>query len=352
MASNKLMKLKVAGIILVVILIFLAVYLWAVREEKAPPYIETTGIMEATEVELSPKISGTIDWLCCEEGDSIKAGATAVKLDSSELRARMDAAKAAVSEANRAVGEAAINHENSRAMEEAARFSVKASEADVARTRALARDSKDNLERAKGLFKGGFLSKQALDSARTAFDADDAQLQSALAHRSEAYANLKNAAANVRAATARISTAKAKMSEAEAELKVALAQLRYTDIICPIDGVIVYKSYELGEYVNPGSSIYTVDDLKHVWARVDIEETQIGKVKLGEKALIFTPWHPEKNFEARVIEVGRVGGFATLRDVTRGRPDIRTFRVKAGLIKPSETLKPGMTVTVRLFPGK
>ncbi len=349
MASNRRTKLKVIGLIFVVILIAFTAYFEAVRKEKAPDYIETTGVMEATEVELAPKISGRIEWFCCIEGDSVRAGTTAVRLDSRELKAKLEEAKAAVSEAERTIVEAGVNLENSKALEEAAKFDVQASEAEAARTKALVDDARDNLDRAKGLFKGGFLSKKDLDSAQTTFDANNAQFQNALAHKSGSYAGLKNAAANIRAALARISTAEARKSEAEAHLRVAVAQFNDTDIICPIDGVIVYKSYELGEYVNPGSSIYTVDDLKNVWARVDIEETAIDKVKLGNRALVFMPGHPEKAFEGRVIEVGEVGGFATLRDVTRGRPDIKTFRVKAGIVRPDGALKPGMTVRVRMF---
>jgi len=352
MPSNRRTRLKVIGLVLVLILIAAIVYFTFIRKEAAPDYIETTGVMEATEVELAPKISGKIEWLCCAEGDPIKAGTTAVRLDGRELKARVDEAKAAILEAERTIAESEVNLENSKALEEAAGFDVKASEAEVERTKALVNDAKDNLERAKGLFKDGFLSKKDLDSAQTTYDANNAQFESALARRSGSYAGLKNATANIRAALARISTAKARKSESEAQLKVALAQLGDTDILCPIDGVVVYKSYELGEYVNPGTSIYTVDDLKNVWARVDIEETAIDRVKLGARALVFTPGQPEKAFESRIIEVGVVGGFATQRDVTRGRPDIKTFRVKAGIIKPDGTLKPGMTVRVRIFFGK
>jgi multidrug resistance efflux pump len=352
MPSNRRTRLKVIGLVLVLIIAAVAVYFTVLRKEAAPDYIETTGVMEATEVELSPKIAGKIEWLCCAEGDPINAGTRAVRLDSRELKARVDEAKASILEAEKTIAESEVNLENSKALEEAASFDAKASEAEVDRTKALVNDAKDNLDRAKGLFKDGFLSKKDLDSAQTAYDANNAQFQNAMARRSGSYAGLKNAAANIRAALARISTAKARKAGAEAQLKVAMAQLNDTDIICPIDGVVVYKSYELGEYVNPGVSIYTVDDLKNVWARVDIEETSVDKVKLGAKALVFTPGQPEKPFESRIIEVGVVGGFATQRDVTRGRPDIKTFRVKAGIIKPDGSLKPGMTVRVRVFFGK
>lgn len=351
MRSNRRTRIKVIGLVLVLIMIAV-VYFTIIRKGAAPDYIETTGVMEATEVELAPKISGRIEWLCCAEGDSIKAGTTAVRLDSRELKAKVEEARASILESEKTIAESEVNLENSKVLEEAARFDVKASEAEVERTKALVNDAKDNLDRAKGLFKDGFLSKKDLDSAQTAYDANNAQFETSLARRSGSYAGLKNAATNTRAALARISTAKARKARAVAQLKVALAQFNDTDIISPIDGVVVYKSYELGEYVNPGASIYTVDDLKNVWARVDIEETSVDRVKLGARALIFTPGQPEKAFEGRIIEVGVVGGFATQRDVTRGRPDIKTFRVKAGIIKPDGALKPGMTVMVRILIGK
>ncbi len=349
MASNRRIRLKVAALFIVVVFIAATVYFELIRREKAPDYIETTGVMEATEVELTSKIAGKIDWLCCVEGDPVKAGSLAVRLESGELKARVEEAKAALTQSARSLDEARVNLDNAKALEEAAKYDAQASKAEVARAKALADDARENIERATGLFKDGFISKKDFDAARTSFDANDALLRSAVAHQSGAYANLKNSTVNIKASEARISSSEARKSQAEAQLNVTLAQLKDTEIFCPMDGVTVYRSFELGEYVNPGASIYTVDDLKNIWARVDIEETVIQKVKLGDKAVVYPAGNLEKPFEGRVIEVGEVGGFATQRDVTRGRPDIKTFRVKAGIAKPDGSLKPGMTVRVRIF---
>ncbi|MBI1911777.1 MAG: efflux RND transporter periplasmic adaptor subunit [Deltaproteobacteria bacterium] len=333
-----------------VILIFIAAGIYSVffKKTKEFDYIESTGIIEATEVELTSKIAGRIQWLCCREGDAIEAGAISVRIDNNELKARIEEARAAVVGAEQSVNEARVSLENAKVQNEAAKYDVEASQAEVERVRAIQGEARENLERAKGLFKDGFIAKKDLDAAQAAFDSNNAQLEAAAARRRAAEANLRNSAVNIKAARARISLGEAKKAQAQAQVNVLLAQLDDTEIASPISGVVVYKAFEAGEYVNPGASIYTIDDLKNIWARVDIEETQIQRIKLGSRAEIIPMGSEKVFFEAKVIEVSEVGGFATQRDVTRGRSDIKTFRVKAGIENAQGALKPGMTVTVRI----
>lgn len=123
-------------------------------------------------------------------------------------------------------------------------------------------------------------------------------------------------------------------------------QLSDTVIRSPISGVVVSKNLELGEWANPGTPILTVDDLSTVWVRVDVPETELGSIKLGEPARVTVPTHPPLIFEGRVMAIGQEGQFATERDVRRGRQDIRTFYVKVRVLKAEGTLKPGMTAEV------
>ena len=214
---------------------------------------------------------------------------------------------------------------------------------------ALAEDAKKNLQRVSGLFKDGLISEREMDSAKTNYDANYAQLDSAMARKRAADAKLKTSISNIKASEAQVSSAKAKMQESQAGLNVLETQLKDTEIISPIDGVIVYKAFETGEVINSGASIYTIHDFKNIWARVDIEETTVGEIRLGNKAVITASALPDKEFNGEVIEIGREGEFATQRDVTRGRSDIRTFRVKVGIQEPNGLLKSGMTVKAKIY---
>jgi len=100
---------------------------------------------------------------------------------------------------------------------------------------------------------------------------------------------------------------------------------------------------------SPGQAIYTIDDLSDIWARVDVGETELSRVRLGARAEVWTEGNPGRVFRARVSEIGQMGEFATHKDVVRVSHDIKTFRVKARLLEPAGFLKPGMTCRVRLF---
>ena len=213
----------------------------------------------------------------------------------------------------------------------------------------LTEDAKKNMERSASLFKDGLVSEREMDTVKTNYDAISAQLDSVKARRSAAESKLKNSIANIKVFDARVSSEVARVQEAEASLNLLEIQLKDVEIISPIDGVVVYKAFEEGEIVNTGASIYTLHDLKDIWVRVDIEETMIGRIKLGSKAIVTAPSIPNKEFKGDVIEIGREGEFATQRDVTRGRADIKTFRVKIGVKETNGLLKPGVTAMVKIY---
>lgn len=341
-------KILIAFFVLAGIIAVLA-YFKLRQPVKPSDCIESTGLIEATEVELSPEIPGRIDWLCCQEGDQVKAGILAIRLDDRKLKAKVRQGKESLKDAEAALQLSEANLENARLEVDAVRADEQAADAEVARVTALAEDAKKNLQRVSGLFKDGLISEREMDAAKTNYDANSAQLDSAAARKTAADVKLKTTIANIKAVEAQVSSAGAKAQEARAGLNLLETQLQDTEIISPIDGVVVYKAFETGEVVNSGASVYTIHDLKDLWARVDIEETMIGDIRLGNKAKITAPALPDNVFNGKVIEIGREAEFATQRDVTRGRSDIRTFRVKIGIKEPQGLLKPGMTVKAKIY---
>jgi RND family efflux transporter MFP subunit len=138
----------------------------------------------------------------------------------------------------------------------------------------------------------------------------------------------------------------ASVLSAEANVKLYADQLVDTAIKAPVDGVVVSKALEVGEWVTPGVPILTVDDLSTIWARVDVEETDLGSLYIGKSAQIELPTTPPQTFTGRIMAIGQEGQFATERDVRRGRQDIRTFYVKVQVLQAEGQLKPGMTAQV------
>jgi RND family efflux transporter MFP subunit len=139
---------------------------------------------------------------------------------------------------------------------------------------------------------------------------------------------------------------RAAVAAAKAAVQLYQDQLDDTQIRAPISGVVVSKNLEVGEWVNPGTPILTVDDLSTIWARVDLEETQLGFIRVGSPAQVTLPTQPPTVISGQVMAIGQEGQFATETDVRRGRQDIRTFYLKVRLLQPGGIAKPGMTAEV------
>ena len=140
--------------------------------------------------------------------------------------------------------------------------------------------------------------------------------------------------------------ANAAVASAKANVQFYADQLKDTKIVSPVDGIIVNKALEVGEWVVPGTPVITVDDLSTVWTRVDLEETQLRSIYIGMPAHVRLPTNPPLEFTGRVMAIGQEGQFATERDVRRGRQDIRTFYVKVQVLQGGPDLRPGMTAEV------
>jgi len=188
------------------------------------------------------------------------------------------------------------------------------------------------------------LAKSNADLAHSV--ADLAQARRDLA-RDEALAKENVIAAKTRDdAVTTVQQDEANLLSAQANAKFYADQPADTEIKSSVDGVVVSKALEVGEWVTPGVPILTVDDLSTIWARVDVEETDLGSMYIGKSAQVELPTTRPQFFSGRIIAIGQEGQFATERDVRRGRQDIRTFYVKVQVLQAEGELKPGMTAEV------
>ncbi len=351
MALNKRYRI-VLGVVAVVSMVAVVFYMRFHGRVAAQSSIDSTGVVEAMELNIAPKASGRIEFLCCGVGERISSGAVALRLDAREAGARLKEAEARLKAAEESMNEARINLEASRHRRESSEYQMQAAGEEVKRLIAIAFESKDNLERARGLFKEGFMSGREMDASRTAHEANTALLGSARAALKAAESAVKTGALGVRSAEAGLKRAEAKIREAEAELELNKTMLEDLEVKSPINGIVVYRALEAGELAGAGAIVYTIHDLNDMWVIIDVEETEISGVSLGAEAVAYIPLNPDRQYRARITEIGEIAGFATQRDVQRGMHDIKTFRVKARIIEPDGMLKPGMTAGVRINPEK
>jgi len=313
--------------------------------------IGTTGIVEGTEVNLSSKVPGRISEFCCKEGDRVIAGNVVVRLDSDDIKASVEQARAGVTraEADIASSEAAVK--NSEANLRSADANIKNAQAEKDLAKVQMEEALRQMHRSESLYKDGYISKEDMEISMTSYESQKATM-AAVEARLQAATSTKDAAlSQVSSSKSLIPSAMARVKEAEAALKFQEAGLKDTEIVTPISGTVVFKGMEAGEVVSPGVTILSIVELEDLWVRTDIEETLIGRVRIGEDAVITIDGMPGVSFKGVVAEIGKEADFATLKDVTRGRQDIKTFRLKIKTEDKTGTLKPGMTVMVKI-PGK
>lgn len=315
--------------------------------------ISLIGIVDGNEVIVSPQIMGRIINLTVDEGSAVKKGDLIAELDRTELEASLAAAKANVATLENSVHEAEHNYswtsEQTSASLDQAQAMTTSSSAQLDQARAqLWRDQAD-LKRMQQLYDKREVSAQDRDHAEAAVRMSESNvkaLEDALKaqHASIAVAQANRKQVDVRKSA--IASTIAQLEQARAAEAQTTAQLSYTRIYAPIDGIVSVRVAKQGEVVSPGSPIIVVVDVDHLWVRADVEESYIDSIQFGEKMRVKLP--SGNVIEGPVIFKGVENDFATQRDVSRTKRDIKTFAIKVSVPNPEHRLFTGMTATVLL----
>ena len=204
-------------------------------------------------------------------------------------------------------------------------------------------------QRTESLSRGGVTSAHELDAARTAYMAAQARLD-ALKKQSEAQAA---AVALARANAEQVAVRRSQLQVNEHQQAAATAQrakadvrLAYTEIKAPMDGIVDVRAARVGEVVNPGQPIVTLINPDDLWVRADVEETYIDRVRIGDHFTVRLPSGVER--DGVVFYRGADASFATQRDVSRTKRDIKTFEIRLRCDNKDRRLAVGMTAYVLL----
>jgi HlyD family secretion protein len=340
------------AIIGIVFLIALGFYVFSTPWGKEIPL---TGIVDGNEVIVSPQIMGRMIRLTVDEGSVVKKGDLIAELDPKELQAALAAAKANVASLQSQVN--AANHNYSMTDDQTG-ASVRQAQATLTSTRAQLDQARANLwrdqtdyDRMQKLFDSGVESAQDRDHAQATLNASQANVKSLEDSVNAQQAALAVAQANRKQVDVRgsdIATTLAQLEQARASAAETETQLGYTKIYSPIDGIVSVRVAKQGEVVAQGSPIVVVVDVDHLWVRADVEESYIDSVAMNETLRVRLP--SGRVLEGPVFFKGVENDFATQRDVSRTKRDIKTFAIKVAVPNENRTLFTGMTATVLLPP--
>jgi HlyD family secretion protein len=318
-----------------------------------PATLVLTGIVTTNDTIVSGQMGGRLAQLLVKEGDVVKKGQLVASIAPEELKAdsayyaqTAEGAGSTVRENESAVRFEARQTEGEIRQAEATLAAAEAAEhagaADLERSRL-------TFERMQGLLKAQVVSVGEFDQARTDYDSQKArnaslgkQVESARAAVGLARSNAEQIAMRQsQLAASRFSSAAAQAQRDKADVR-----LHYTEIHAPIDGIVNVKAAREGEVVAAAQPIVTLVSPDDLWIRVDVEESYIDRLRLGDQLTVRLPSGVER---AGTIFYRSVdGGFATQRDVSRTKRDIRTFEVRLRVDNQDRRLAIGMTAYVLL----
>jgi HlyD family secretion protein len=293
--------------------------------------LQASGTVEATDADLGFQIAGRVTTIAVDEGDSVTSGAELARLDTRELEATVEGARAQLDAAEARLAE----------LERGARpQEVVAAEAAVRSATTRAEEARLERDRAATLFAGGAISRQTLDRAESA-------LQVADAAREQAEEQLAMVQEGPRSETIRAQRAAA--AQARANVARAEAALSYAVVTAPFDGLVTLRHREPGEAVAPGAPVLTILAPADRWVRIYVREDQMGRVRLGQRAEIVSDTYPDRVFGGEVVFIGSEAEFTPRNVQTAEERTKLVYPVKV-LIDgdPDFALKPGIPVDVTL----
>ena len=275
-----------------ILILILAIAAWGIYYAltRKPAEIILTGIVTTDEIIVSPEIQGRLQNLFVREGDMVTNGQLLAEIQPETEQA--DVQFYARSEQQMA--------------------------AQVAQAKADLENARLTFEREENLYTNNSESAQAYDAARTAYDA----------------------------AKARVESLNRQTQAAAAQKEKAAVELSYTKIFAPTNGIVDTRAALQGEVVNPAQAIVTLINQDDLWVRADVEETYIDRIRLGDKLQVRLPSGATR--EGVVFYRSVDADYATQRDVSRTKRDIKTFEIRLRCDNSDRALAVGMTAYVAM----
>ncbi len=276
------------------------------KGDLAKSVVATGKVTPIIKVEVKSKASGIVKKLLVDYGDRVKKGQLLVQLDKVEIEAQVDNLKGSQADYERA--------------------KVDAEGPDVPLL-------KRAYDRALGMAKDGVVSASALDDAEKNY---------------EMSLNKQNVAkAQMTVLKAKIAQSGAQVAQDQANLKQLEEQLSYTDVVSPIDGIVLSRDVQMGDAVSSilvlGSSatlVMTLGDTSEVYVKGKVDESDIGKVYLGQPARIKVESFKDKTFQGKVTKISPMGV---------EKDNVTTFEVRVSINNPGGELKAEMTANAEII---
>ena len=319
--------------------------------------LQLIGTVDANEVVVSSRIPGRIQTLMVDEGQQVQAGQLIAVIESNDLEAARKAADATASSQQGKLGESVVTERQTLGETTSATVNagslVKAARATLAQAQANYDHQQADTSRTVLLAQQGIMSEQAKDDAAASLQAAKAAVDAARENVAAADAALRQARAHELLSTVAartVDSTRDQVKNAQALADQAKVQLGYAQVFAPVSGKVNVRAARQGEVVAGGAAIVTIMDLTQTWIYAPLPETQADAVQLGDSLRIVMP--SGATLQGKVINKAAQADFATQRDVSSRKRDIKTIQLKLLIENSGERYVPGMIAEVYIPKSK
>ena len=317
----------------------------AVERGKIQSTISATGSCNAVvTVQVGSQVSGNIKALYADFNTKVTKGQLVAEIDPQVFQARVDQAKAALDSARSAVVSAQAGVEKANADIASARAGAANQKAAIAKAQAAVKDAATKLQAQKALFADKIVAKLDVDTAQSTYDQAAAEVEAANAQLDAANHQVQAAQAQYSVAKTQLSSAQAQVQQAQASLEQAQLDLNHTKIIAPVDGTVIARNMDVGQTVAASFQAPTIfqiaQDLTKMQVDTNVDEADVGQVKLGQPVTFTVDAYPSTQFHGSVTQ---------MRKAPINVQNVITYDVVVAVPNPDLKLLPGMTANVKIL---
>jgi HlyD family secretion protein len=351
---------RIVSLVVVAALVGLGVwgYFYAQSRGNAPKYrtarvergpitaaVSSTGNLNAVIiVQVGSQVSGQIKDLLVDFNSVVKRGQIIARIDPQLFEAQVNQAKADLETARAAVLNQTATVEKARADVESARAALAQGKAQTAKADAATADAKRIAERSRELFRRELVAQADRDTADANHDQAVAQSDASRANEKALAAAIQASEAQLRVQEAGLKSARAQVDQKKAALSQTQTNLDYTTIRAPVDGVVVSRNVDVGQTVAASLQapiLFTIaQDLTKMQVEVSVDEADIGRIRLEDRATFTVDAFPGQNFSGRVNQIRKAA--LVIQNVV-------TYTVVVAVDNPGGRLLPGMTANVKMI---
>ena len=329
------MKKRIIIIVFIVLFLTVGVFVYVGQKNSRKEGLFYSGTIETTQAKLSFQVAGRVARVLVQEGQTVAGNQVIAQLDRAEFESRYAQAKANLERAQKSRNQLQTMLDLSR---KTLPTEVSRAKAAVKGAQDTLKDAEKNYRRFEELFSKGVVTEKERDTMKLHYEIAQSRLTESESVLNLAEGNLTK----IDAIQQDIEVASAQINAAHASLNQASIQLDYTQLKSPMDGVITSRNIEPGETVTPGREVITISDLSRVDLKIFVDETEIGKVKPGQKVDVKVDTFPGKTYEGIVSFISPEGEFTPKVIQTKKERVKLVYLVKVSITNPGFELKAGM----------